>query len=337
MQTNLFMGCDVARKDFAYCLRSAEGILVQGTVANTERGIIKWLTGLKKSPGIDLNRVIFCQEHTGVYGLKLLRVLHARGLKVCVEGASNIKLSLGLQRGKTDKVDAARIAEYAMRYTDRLKQWKPKRQVIEQLKQLLNSRKMLIATRTNLMNQLAEEKEFKGQAMYMIMKKLHQPLLDAAEKSIVRADKQIRELIGSDENLSRLDKLVSSVYGIGPVASATLLVRTNEFMDYTDPKKFACTAGVAPFEHKSGSSIRGKTRVSHHAHKDLKTILHMCALVCIQREGELREYYNRKVAAGKNRMSIINGVRNKLIHRVFAVVRDGVMYDKNYQYRLEVS
>lgn len=337
MQTNLFMGCDIARKDFAFCLRSTEGIILQGTVGNTERGIIKWLTALKKTHSINLDHVIFCQEHTGVYGLKLMRILHARSLRVCVEGAANIKLSLGLRRGKTDKIDATRIAEYAMRYTDRLKQWKPKRQVLEQLRQLLNTRKALVAVKTQLTNQLSEEREFKGQALYMIMKRLHQPILNATEKSIEQANKQIQALIASDENLSRLNKLVTSVKGIGPVASAMFLVRTNEFEDYTEAKKFACTAGVAPFEYKSGSSVRGKTRVSHHAHKDLKTILHMCAMICIQKEGELKEYYTRMVAAGKNKMSAINGVRNKLIGRVFAVVRTGVMYDKNYRYSLEVS
>lgn len=337
MQTNLFMGCDIARKDFAYCLRNAEGILLQGSVENTERGIVKWLSSLKKEHGINLEQVIFCQEHTGVYGLKLMRTLHARSLMICVEGAANIKLSLGLQRGKTDRVDASRIAEYAMRYSDRLKQWKPRRNVLDQLSQLLNSRKGLLAVRTNLMNQLAEEKEFRGQAMYMIMKKLLQPTLNATEKSIKQADNQIRELIESDENLSRLDRLITSVQGVGKVTSATILVRTNEFQDYTEAKKFACTAGVAPFEYTSGSSIKGKTRVSHFAHKDLKTLLHMCALVCIRLEGELKVYYDRKVKTGKNRMSVINGVRNKLVARIFAVVRDGVMYQKNYQYNLPMS
>lgn len=337
MQTNLFMGCDVARNDFAYCLRNAEGILLQGTVGNSERGIVKWLTELKKVHRINLAQVIFCQEHTGVYGLILMRTLHARNLIVCVEGAANIKLSLGLQRGKTDKIDATRIAEYAMRYSDRLKQWKPKRAVLDQLSQLLNSRNGLLAVRTQLMNQLSEEKEFKGQAMYVIMKKLLQPTLNAAEKSIEQADKQIKTLIESDDNLSHLAGLVTSVNGIGIVTCAVMLVRTNEFQDYTEPKKFACTAGVAPFEHKSGSSIRGKTRVSHHAHKDLKTLLHMCALGCISREGELKEYYNRKIQAGKNKMSALNAVRNKLVHRIFAVVRTGNMYDKNYQYRLAMS
>lgn len=97
-----------------------------------------------------------------------------------------------------------------------------------------------------------------------------------------------------------------------------------------DPKKLACHAGVAPFEHSSGSSVRGKTRVNHQARKSLKTLLHLAAMSALQVDGELRDYYLRKVAEGKNKMLVINALRNKLIHRVCAVVKRGEKYDKNY-------
>ena len=93
---------------------------------------------------------------------------------------------------------------------------------------------------------------------------------------------------------------------------------------------------MVPFEHSSGKSVRGKSRVSHFAHKDLKTLLHMCAVGCISRKGELRDYYERKLAQGKNKMSVLNAIRNKIVHRIFAVVRDNTMYQKNYQYSLHM-
>ena len=109
-----------------------------------------------------------------------------------------------------------------------------------------------------------------------------------------------------------------------------MILATNEFKAIDDPKKLACHAGVAPFEHSSGSSVRGKTRVNHHARKLLKTLLHLAAMSALQVKGELREYYLRKVAEGKNKMLIINALRNKLIHRVYAVVKRGEKYDKTY-------
>jgi transposase len=337
MESRLFMGCDMAQDTFAFCLRNQTHLLLEGEITNSRISIRKWLNELKKIHGVDLTSVIFCMEHTGIYGMLLMRILHERSLTVCVEGASNIKLSLGLQRGKNDKVDARRIAEYAMRYTDRLKLWKPKREVLQKLQLLSGMRSRLIKARNVLSSHTQEVKRFMTKAEYILLSKGTQEVLKAIEKSIDNADQKIAGLIRSDENLNHLSKLVTSVDNVGMVTCAAILIRTNEFQDFKESKKFSCTAGIAPFEHASGKSIRGKTRVSHQAHKDLKTLLHMCALGAINRKGELQDYYLRKVAQGKNKMLVLNAVRNKLVGRIFAVVRDGVMYQKNYQYNLVMS
>lgn len=337
MESKLFIGCDIAQDSFTFCLRSDTEIIFQGEVSNSLKSIKKWLSDLKKVHKLDLSHITFCMEHTGVYGLILMRTLHERSLIVCVESAANIKLSLGLQRGKNDKVDARRIAEYAMRYTDRLKHWKPKRAILQKLQLLNGMRARLLKTRGILSRNIKEVKVFMGKEEYLILKKGTQAALSGIEKDIRQADKQIADLIKSDENLRKLSRLVNSVHGVGMVTCSALLVKTNEFQDFTEAKKFACTAGLAPFDHTSGKSIRGKTRVSHRAHKDLKTLLHMCAVGCIGRKGEYKDYFERKVAAGKNKMLVINAVRNKIVHRIFAVVRNQVMYQKNYQYNLVMS
>lgn len=337
MESRLFMGCDMAQDTFAFCLRNQTQILLEGEISNSKTSIRKWLHELKRIHRVDLTSVIFCLEHTGIYGIPLMRTLYERSLTVCVEGASNIKLSLGLQRGKNDRVDARRIAEYAMRYIDRLKQWKPKRDVLEKLQLLGGMRSRLIKARNVLSSHTKDVKRFMSKEEYMLLNKGTQEALKTIEKSIINADQKIALIIRSDENLRRLSKLITSVDNVGMVTCAAILIRTNEFQDFKESKKFACTAGIAPFEHSSGKSIRGKTKVNHHAHKDLKTLLHMCAVGAISRNGELREYYLRKVAQGKNKMLVLNAVRNKLVGRIFAVVRDGVMYQKNYQYNLVVS
>lgn len=337
MDFQLFMGCDIAQDTFSYCLRSKTDILFQGDISNSVKAIKKWLRELKQVQKLDVSQVIFCMEHTGIYGMIFMRTLHQGGLNVCVEGAANIKLSLGLQRGKNDKVDAQRIAEYAMRYTDRLKLWKPKRDVLEKLQLLNGMRSRLIKARNVLTSHTKDVLRYMGKSDFAILQKGTKSSLDAISRSIKNMDREIENLIKSDENLKRLSELVTSVNGVGMVTCSAMLVKTNEFKDFTEAKKFACTAGIAPFEHSSGKSIRGKTRVSHRAHKDLKTLLHMCAIGCINRKGELQDYYLRKVAEGKNKMLVLNAVRNKLVHRIFAVVRDEVMYEKNHQYNLVVS
>ncbi len=81
---------------------------------------------------------------------------------------------------------------------------------------------------------------------------------------------------------------------------------------------------------KSGTSIGFKPGVSLYANKKLKKLLQLCALSAIKSDKEMRAYFERKVAEGKNKMCVINAIRNKLIHRVFAVIRDDRPYEENY-------
>lgn len=143
-------------------------------------------------------------------------------------------------------------------------------------------------------------------------------------------DQQINRLIQNDGRLKELFDWIVSVPGIGSTTATEIIVVTNEMTTITDPKQMACHAGVAPFEYRSGTSIRGKTRVSHQARKRLKALFHLGAMSCIRKESELRTYYQRKVAEGKNKMLVLNAIRNKLIHRVYAVVRRKEKYDKTY-------
>ncbi|KAA6341197.1 hypothetical protein EZS27_010976 [termite gut metagenome] len=143
---------------------------------------------------------------------------------------------------------------------------------------------------------------------------------------------QEKEIIDQDETLSRQLKLLCSIDGVGERTAVKVIVETNDFRDFTDARKFCCHAGVAPFSYTSGSSIRSRNRVSHRADKSIKSLLHMGALTAATRtKGELHEYYFKKVAEGKNKMSVLNAVRAKPVHRMFAVIRNNKFYEKDYQ------
>ena len=145
---------------------------------------------------------------------------------------------------------------------------------------------------------------------------------------------RIDELFSKDAQLSRLYELISSVDGVGKCIAGQVIVDTNEFKNIKEGKAYACYSGVAPFEHRSGSSVHLRSRLSHLANKCTKTLLHMAALSPIRMAGELKDYYQRKVAEGKNKMSVMNAIRNKLILRVFACVRNNKVYQKNYLHTL---
>jgi len=81
-----------------------------------------------------------------------------------------------------------------------------------------------------------------------------------------------------------------------------------------------------PFEHQSGTSIKGRTRVSSLSNKQLKKLIHMVAICACAYNPEMKSYYNRRVSEGKNKMSTLNVIRNKIISRMFAVVNRGSGY-----------
>lgn len=161
------------------------------------------------------------------------------------------------------------------------------------------------------------------------------PILEKVEKQVKEVNDEIKKLIDSDQRLTELKELISSVPGIGDVVTWKLLVTTNEFKDFSDGKKFACYSGVVPFQHQSGTSLKSRARVSHLANKEMKTLLNLSAVANISRgKGELYEYYQRKVDEGKVKMSVINAVRNKIIQRVFACVKNNRKYDETYMHSL---
>ena len=145
-------------------------------------------------------------------------------------------------------------------------------------------------------------------------------------------DSKIRTMVELDQEIKKQYGFATSVPGVGPITALNVIIRTDGFERIKGAKQFACYAGVAPFKHQSGSSIRGKTRVSKLANMSMKTLFSLGAASAIQYNEEIKLYYQRKLAAGKNKMSVLNAVRNKLISRIFACVNEQRNYQKEYQY-----
>lgn len=150
------------------------------------------------------------------------------------------------------------------------------------------------------------------------------------EKDLAQVEASIQALIDANEHLSQLFREITSVPDIGKVKGTEMLITTNEFKDFSSAKQYACDGGIVPFEHTSGSNIRGKSRLSHKANKVVKKLLHLAAMSAIRVKGKFRDYYLRKVADGKNKMSVLNAVRNKRVYVGFALVQKHQKYDEKY-------
>ncbi len=224
-------------------------------------------------------------EHAGIYNAHLLTYLQKISLPIWLESSLQIKKAGGLQRAKTDSIDAIRIAEYAFRFRDQMRLWQPSRPVLQKLAVLSALRQRLLLVRQQLQQPITQQQGFVDAALQKQLAKSCQTSLKAINADLEAADKQITALIESDDphrrtGLKELFALLTSVPGVGSATATEVLVATNEFKSINEPKKLACHAGVAPFEYKSGSSVRGKTRVSQHrtggpARLRLKSLFHL--------------------------------------------------------------
>ena len=340
MFTN-FVGIDVSKSKFDLALIKDQdkSNVTQGVFDNTQKGIKSMRKFLEKEHHVELSETIFCMEFTGVYCRPLTSFFIDHECNVWVEMPVNIIRSLGLQRGKNDRIDAHRIALYAYKNRDDVKLWKPQREVIIKLRDLLALRERLITALKSLEMPINELLAMGDKKEAEIVRKGCQKSMSSLENEIGQIDKNLDDIIKDDPNLKELYQLATSVPGVGKLTALFMICFTNEFSMYTNPKQLACYCGVAPFEHSSGSSIRGRTRVSHMANKVLKRMLHMAAMSVISRDPELRSYYQRKVAQGKNKMLVINNVRNKIIYRLCAVIKRGYGYQSEiiFKERLVLS
>ncbi|MDB5240693.1 MAG: family transposase [Spirosoma sp.] len=330
MAIRYFIGVDVSKATLDWAVFEGKITVFQTQSDNSPAAIRATVKLIKALPGFTIAESVSCLEHTGIYCAHLLSSLYKLKLPIWLESSLQIKKAGGLQRGKSDTIDAVRIAEYAFRFRDKMCLWQPPRLVLQKLATLSALRQRLLRVRQQLQQPINEQQGFVSKSRQKQLSKDCQASLKAINADLARAEKQISEIIQSDDRLKELFGWITSVPGVGDAIAAEVLVATNEFKAINDPKKLACHAGVAPFEYRSGSSVRGKTRVSQHARLRLKSLFHLGAMSALQMNGELQVYYQRKVAEGKNKMLVLNAVRNKLIHRVCSVVKRGQKYDKNY-------
>jgi transposase len=328
---NYFLGVDVSKATLDIAVVKENEVILECKIDNQLKAIRKFIRETKKSLSLSSEQMIVCMEHTGIYNYILLDEMYKMKVKTCLEPAVQIKQSQGMVRGKNDQIDARRIAQYAYKNREELKFWRPQRAVIQKLQALLSLRDRLIKTKVQLETPIQESVGFIESDIIKSLKGSSKATLRGLTQDLENLEKEINELIRNDENLQLQFNQATSVPGIGKVTALHMIVATGEFERIKESKQFACYSGVAPFEHKSGSSIRGKTRVSKLANMTLKKLFHMAALSAIQCCSEIKAYYQRKVAEGKNKMSVINAVRNKLISRVFACIHQKRMYQINYQ------
>ena len=332
--TKFFIGIDVSKPYFDVSLMAVVNHVRQGIETsrfdNTAGGMKlfeKWLKSHKTAFNENTLVVI---ENTGIYHRLIWAFCSRKHLPIHIGNAARIKWSFGIARGKNDKIDSLRLCNYAFKEAEDLKATPVLNPQLLHLKDFVSARTKLLKQKSSLGVSIKELGNVNDKSHQKLIEKAMKNALDGITKSIKNIEDQIKKIISGNQDFKGNYKLLISIPGIGHVTAVYLIGCTANFAGQPSGKELACYAGVAPFEHSSGISIKGKTRVHRMANKELKRLLHMCALSLIQHNQEFKTYYNRKKDEGKHSMSIINAVRNKIALRVAAVIKNQVSYKNNY-------
>lgn len=332
MKSKIIIGCDISKNklDF-FCGYTQEYF----TLSNNQPGLIKLLQWLKQH-AFDLNEIYFSMEHTGYYGFRLAEFLFEHSIKYFMIPALQIKRSMGITRGKSDKIDARRIYDYTTEKFEKLNPTKPTDEGLKQLKRLSTHRALMVNQRASLLTTYREQQQTLGLAKNdFILIQLNKQI-KLYDKLIKETETKIEAVVEKTNELSKSKQLLESIIGVGKVISISMIIATENFTRFTNWRKFASYCSCAPFPNESGTKVR-PARISKLGNKKIKSYLSQGALSAIQHDAELRQYYQRKLADGKDEGKVLNVIKCKLLARMFSVINRGCPFQKDYNNNLVVS
>ena len=230
-----------------------------------------------------------------------------------------------MTRGKNDKVDAQRIAQYAFRFSDKLKPSTMPGDTLLKIKNLLSYRRALVKDKTSLKNQI---KAFKVSHQVVNLQTIITDLerrLNDVKQSIKTVEQKVLDIIDDNDDLKNNYQKITTIKGIGKMIAAHVIMYTNNFTAFDNPRKFNSYCGLAPFENRSGIKAKNP-KTSKLRNKVLKALFFNGANSAAMYDDQLKKYYLKKKLEGKHHNSIINAISCKLVYRIFAVVRRNENY-----------
>ena len=269
---------------------------------------------------------LYVMEATGIYYLQLAYYLYEQGAQVAVVNPVIIKryIQMHLGKGKSDKKDAQWIQRYGEQ--NQVTNWQPEEQVMVECRQLEQITEQLIKQRTMVINSL-EALERQPIVSRLALKSLRQTL-----KMLDQQVKQIQEelLITLEKAFAKEIMLLSSIPGIGRKTAGMLLLFAGSFQKIDNYRQLIAKAGLSPREYTSGTSIKGKTRITKMGGSLIRSKLYVCSFSAKKSNAACKALYDRLVAKGKNGKLALIAVCNKLLKQAFAIVKSGIPYQPDY-------
>lgn len=316
---NEIYGVDISKDVFD--VQNSKGDYFQLT--NDEKGFKNFVKKLSKES-------LIVMEATGYYHYRLAQYLYEQGYSVSVVNPLSVKrfIQMKLSKIKTDKSDAKAICDYAIFNEVHLYTAKDKSQA--ECLQLIRLTDIYIKQSTALKNKLHGEKTL-GIPSKVVYRSLNRSL-KAVEKEIKLLEERLTELV-KEHQQSQLT-LLKSIPGMGVKTALMLIVMTDGFNRFENANQLCSYTGITPTIRQSGSSVRGRSRISKMGNKKLRNLLFLCSFSACKYNKACREIYERIVAKGKSKKLALIAVCNKLLKQAFAIVKSGLPYDEKYVSRL---
>ncbi len=328
-----FVGCDVSKAVIDVSYHNGSKPTYLGQIKNNNKGFKKLLTDLKKITDLPCSSWMVCFENTGVYSKALLEWLFSLQIACKEESGLQIAKSIGIRRGKNDKVDSLAICQYVFEKKATIEVSKLPKPLIIKLKKLLSRRDLLVRSKQSFSVSLQDQARAMDPNLYKIFIKGNKELIEHFNREIDKINLLIKQTIKADKEFENNYDLLLSIKGIGPVIAAYMIAVTNNFTTFKNARKFASYSGIAPFLVKQSGIKKGTMRVSHIANKKIKSLLSNGIAAAIRFDPEMALYYARKIDQGKAKGVALNNAKNKLVHRAFAVVKRQTPYVQLANYR----
>jgi transposase len=310
-----FLGIDIAKAKIDVAL-SVDRKFRTKTFANSAKGFNQLQDWLQQH---DVSRVYACMEATHLYWEPLALHLADAGHHVAVINPALAKAhaqALGL-RSKTDTVDAKMLADFARVHQPPA--WQPPSEAVQRLRALVQRRQAL-------MDMQGQERNRREGLREAVRDSVETHLGWLAEE-IGRIEQAIKRAQDDDDNLRGQRELLDSVPGLGEHTISTLLAYGVADERFEHPRQFVAYAGLNPRLHESGSSVRGRARLSKMGHAALRRALYMPAMVTLHHTAWGRRFRDRLAGHGKAPKLIIGAMMRKLAQVAFGVLRSGKPFD----------
>jgi len=315
------LGIDIAKLKFNVCLINDSGKLKHKVFANNSTGFAQLREWLAKQ-GIECLHA--CLEATGTYGEALALFLHQSAHIVSVVNPAAIKAFAGsrLSRTKTDRVDAELIARFCLAQAPPA--WTPLPAEVRELQALVRRLESLVEMR------VAEENRLEAGIIVEAVKASVEELITHLSMQIKHTQLLIRKHIKDHPRLKAQSALLDSIPGIAQTTAATILAEIVEITHYKSARQVAAYAGLVPRERTSGSSVRGRTRLSKIGNARLRRALYFPAITALRCSPFFQAWAQGLQERGKCKMSIIGAVMRKLIHLAYGVLKTGKPFDPEW-------